>query len=374
MSNANNSFNQFVRWIINQTVPTWLSRYDSEGQIGAIREIDTTDFNETKFLYDGDWNLLAPYGPLAGGVRFEWTNVGLSDPAVNYSFVNIDNQGNVELTERFDTLRGIFSPMNTDRWLGGDSRDSMTSYVFDTAPKCAEELIANKTTEIADGSTTTTMALATNWDLPSRPAGLDALITSGASGTRGQMVDVTVTTIVHTIKDSKGSVMTDVVLKPSKSSPRVTTARITNGPTSTSDGALSTGAKAGIGVGAGVGGLLIAGVLGLFLFRRRRSKKVATKKEEEKDPEVLKGTTAAKFEKAELSTGPEVEAQPAEPPAELPTGASPKEAPVDGRETDGYPGMHARMDGPLAELPAVERPLEMPVQTPVREDARRSDR
>jgi hypothetical protein len=200
--------------------------------------------------------------------------------------------------------------------------------------------------------------MATEWALPTRPSGLDALITSGIQGTRGQMVDVTITTIKHQIRDSKGELLTDVVLSPTKSQSRTTTARggASTAPANPPQSAgLSSGAKAGIGAGVGIAGAIALLAAGLFLVRRRRKSKATTVEEREKNAAGVSdssdGFTSINQYKAELATGPDVEAQPL---AELPDKGVATPGELAGRQE--YPGI-----GTIpVELPVHEPALEMP--------------
>lgn len=174
------------------------------------------------------------------------------------------------------------------------------------------------------------------------------------------MVDVIVTTIKYQIRDTKGSVITDVVLSPSKSQARITT-EATNLPTITSSPSLSVAAKAGIGVGASVGGLIFlsgAAYLTLFLIRRRGSKA---------SPEKEESTTSEDgYQKAELATGPEVETQPF---TELPGKTNmPKEAHGD----DRFPTLSEMEGSSPVELPAYESAQELEEQNPMQESEGRS--
>jgi hypothetical protein len=257
--------------------------------------------------------------------------------------------GSMQLTENCDAMSAIFANYNTKAWLSGS-----VVLTVDRPDKreCRPESLGNLTL-ILNSSTTVTMA--SEWVLPTRPPGLDAIITSGIQGksgiqgTRGQMVDVTITTINHQIWDSKGEIMTDVVLNPSKSESRTTTARATGGGTKTGGGTassnttpssgLSSGVKAGIGVGVGIGGAIALLAVGLFLLRRRKRKDTSNS---------LDGLSNVSPYKAELATGPDVEIQ---PPAELPDQrvvAIPGE--LAGREYHTTP----------IELPVHEAALEMP--------------
>lgn len=350
----------------NATTPTWMSAYASSRQNGKPKyEVYNETLVETAVLYNSSWDIVTPYGPMAGGARYEWTNVQLSEPLINWYITTMDSNGNMQLTENYDYLQSIFAQYNTDSWLSGNT---VTGLAQIEPRECKPELILNKTSSIGS---TRTLSLATDWALPTRPSGLDALITNGARGKRGQMVDVLITKVEYQIKNSKGEV-TELALSPSKSEARITT----SGPplaTGKSSSKLSTGAKAGIGVGAGVGGILaIAGGVLFLLHRRRRNNKAHIMDH----TNGINGTNGANdtfakddksYLKAELSAGPDVEARLS---AEMPAGQTPKEVPGDTLIANEYPGMKARMDGPPVELPAVEIPQELPAQPSPAEEMR----
>ncbi|KAF2111543.1 Glucanosyltransferase-domain-containing protein [Lophiotrema nucula] len=282
---ANRTWAELTDAIQNSSVPMWLSFYETFTFAASATDlVFEQSLNDTALLFNMtyDWNLLAPSGLLNGGVRYKWANVGGNKEPASY-LVMIDPNGNMQLTDNYDRLQDIFSNINTQAFLGGSSA---AFYGFTNnfdPPVCEEKLIVNTTIDYGG----TTYTLATQWSMPTRPSGLDAVITSGAGGTRGQMVDVAITTVVHTIKDSSGKVLTDVSIQPSKSSARSTTGAATSTSTSTSkpDSGLSTGAKAGIGVGVAVGVLALVGA-GLFWFLTNRSKKNATAKDGTEVPRV----------------------------------------------------------------------------------------
>ncbi|KAJ4298947.1 hypothetical protein N0V90_004190 [Kalmusia sp. IMI 367209] len=343
------SFTELARQMENATVPTFFSSYASLAQNGEPEfEVFNETVQETGLLYNTSNELVMPYGPLAGGARFEWTNVRIMNGmTTNPGLTVLSSDGDLQLTSNYDVLHDILAEHNTESWLNGEN--SAISSRNDR-PECAKDLVVNATIKY-DSSTIT---LATDWDLPTRPPGLDDIITSGAHGTRGQMVDVIVTTIEHEVRDSKGEVISDLTLSPTKSEARSTTLRSTstaNASIPTSSANLSTGAKAGIGVGASLAGVLALAGAGIFLFRRRRQRNHAALNE-------TKGSsndsdTSDVMRKAELATGPDVEANIAElPPGEM---ATPKEVPG-----DGYLGISAQTRTEPAELPTRERAQEMP--------------
>ncbi|KAF2680766.1 glycoside hydrolase family 72 protein [Lentithecium fluviatile CBS 122367] len=344
------NFQKLAAQLVNSTVPTWLSMYATAAQNGEPEfEVFNETLQETAMLYNVSNELLMPYGPLAGGSRFEWANVRSTSPVrINYGITLLDANGNIQLTPNFDTLSSIFSTHDTESWLSTGNTGTSNNI---SPIECKPELILNITSRMDDS---VTLTLATDWELPTRPSGLDAIITSGMQGPRGQMVDVVVTTVKHEVRDSKGEVLKDVVLSPSKSEARTTTGGnapgATASPPSTSSAGLSSGAKAGIGVGVGVGGGLALLGAGFLLLRRRKSKKASSMEGKDTNGNSDGSASVNKYEKAELATGPDVEAV---PPAELPgqSTATPKEVPG-----DAYPGMRA----PPAELPVHEPAVEMP--------------
>ena len=262
----------------------------------------------------------------------------------SYGITRLESDGSIRLTEQFDALSAIFANYNTESWLSGLTVGNLGG---PDRRECKPENIVSHTSSV---QATITLTVASDWVLPTRPPRLDAIITSGMQGTRGQMVDVLVTTVNHQIRDSKGEIMSDVVLSPSKSESRSTTARATAGgtapPSPPPSSGLSTGAKAGIGAGVGAASAITLLAVVLFLLRRRKSKAAAM---EEKDTARASDASVNGY-KAELATGPDVEVQ---PPAELPDKGVATPAEVAGTE---FPGIGTR---PI-ELPVHEPVLEMP--------------
>lgn len=243
------------------------------------------------------------------------------NPAFETSnLVTIDDDGNAQLTWRFDTVRDILRNVNVDGLI--DRGPPYAPYI-QPRPSCASDLIkTNSTTSIG-----ARYSLPTDWELPTRPAQIDDLINKGAGGKEGKMVDVTVTTLQQEIRDSSGQ-LTTVLLKPTSSQARTTS---TYAPWRPNSETLSTGAKAGIGVGSAVGALVIIGGA-LLLYRRRKQRKASVQ-----PPEA----------KAEGANGEDVFMKPELPPDNVHEKAT------------GVP-VEASGDGYLAELP--QSPLQKPPQ------------
>jgi hypothetical protein len=188
------------------------------------------------------------------------------------NLVALDKDGNVQLTWRFDIARDFLDSVDTEAYL--DLGPPRPAYIR-ARPNCEGDLIESKTIVI----TGVTYSLPTDWELPTRPPQIDDLVTKGAGGKQGQMVDVTVTTINQQIRDSSGKA-TDVVLIPAQSKARITTGTSTPTarPTTTP---LSTGSKAGIGVGSALGTLMIVSVAYLVYRQRKRQQSLSPEKVED---------------------------------------------------------------------------------------------
>jgi hypothetical protein len=343
----NASYASLQTKLTNATVPTWFS------YMGIFDEADYVEYelrpdllNDTLYLYNSSSQLIRPRGVFTGGARVSWTNtnMGWKVPKVNWGLTSTTSDGNVQLTQNYDQFRSIIDQVNPGNWLSGDTVASAKP-----PSKCDAKAdgMQNVTVELY-GDELQTISLATDWALPTRPPGLDALISSGVNGKRGQMVDVTITTIAHAIRDSKGQAVTDLVLKPSSSSTRTTTSvsTATSAPASSSPPTtISTGAKAGIGIGAGIGGLALIGAVAFFFLRRRRSELKGGASTEEEKAQMSDGING--YHKAELATGPGVERYQAE--LEARDGNTPQEVPA-----------HEQHKYELA-APAVQQPVELPV-------------
>jgi hypothetical protein len=294
----NASYASLHTQLVNSTVPTWFS------YMGIFDEADLVEselrpdlVNDTLYLFNSSSQLIRPRGVFTGGARVSWTNtnMGWKVPKANWGLTSTTSNGDVQLTENYDTFRSIIDQVNPGNWLSGDSVPSSPP-----PPKCDAKAEAMKNVTVKMNSDEkTTLSLATDWALPTRPPGLDALISSGVNGKRGQMVDVTITTIAHAIKDSKGQAVTDLELKPSSSSARTTTGTTRPTSNSASSTPISTGAKAGIGVGAGIGGIALISAIAFFLLRRRRNRKANTSTEEVEKAHMPDETDG--YHKAELA-------------------------------------------------------------------------
>lgn len=237
--------------LMDANVPTWYQMYGVSDEADYVEyELRPELLNDTFYLYNSSSQLIRPYGAMTGGARFTWTNtnIGWKVPISNWGLVNILPDGNVELTPNYERLQQIFDGFHTGNWLS----DRTIRDVYGGPERCDAKAMPNTTVETYHNEgELSVISLATDWALPTRPAGLEELIASGAGGQTGKMVDVTVTLIAQTVRSSNGSEVTGLKLKPTKSYP--ITSKRTVAPTST-----GLAGKMGVGIGAAAGGLAFA--------------------------------------------------------------------------------------------------------------------
>ncbi|EAT87802.2 hypothetical protein SNOG_05411 [Parastagonospora nodorum SN15] len=348
----NASYQSYQKKAEKSLVPTWFS------YMGIFDEADYVEYelrpdllNDTLFLFNSSSQLVRPNGLFTGGVRVSWTNtnMGWKVPGkANWGLTTTTPNGDVQLTPNYDAFRSIIDQVNPGSWLSGTQRPVQPGQERARCDANAKQM-ANKTLISLSQNDANNITLATDWALPTRPPGVDAMIENGVGAKTGRMVDVTVTSVAFAVRDSKGGVVTDLALKPSSSQAR--------GPTGSgaaigmpkSSGELSTGAKAGVGVGAGVSGLALIGAMGFLLLRRRKKRKSVG----ESDEAVKKTKDVDGYHKAELAAGREVEKQQAELDA---SGIGPQEVMASERK---YELCTAVQQEPV-ELPVTEKPVEAP--------------
>lgn len=350
----NASYQSYQLKAENSLVPTWFS------YMGIFDEADYVEYelrpdllNDTLFLFNSSSQLVRPNGFFAGGVRVSWTNtnVGWKVPGkANWGLTTTTPSGDVQLTQNYDAFRAIIDRVNPGSWLSGTQRPVQPGQERARCDANAKQM-ANKTLISLSQNDANNITLATEWALPTRPPGVDALIENGVGGKTGRMVDVTATSVAFAVRDSKGALMTDLALKPSSSQARGPTGSGAASGMPASGGELSTGAKAGVGVGVGVGGLALIGAMGFLFLRRRKGRKGAVV---EPNEEVVKDSTdTGGYHKAELAAGRGVEKQQTELDA---SGVGPQEVMASERKYE----LHTAVQQEPVELPVTEKPVEAP--------------
>ena len=142
----------------------------------------------------------------------------------NYGLVDISSDGSARLRSDYNSLMDQYSRINIT--LLEASNDTATSI---TAPRCSSDLI-----EADDFSD--------EFDIPSRPSGVDALISSGiSSAPTGSLVSVTATAVALPVYDVDGASMSNLA---------ITVTSEANRPVGT---ASRTSSRSGSGSGSGSG-------------------------------------------------------------------------------------------------------------------------
>ena len=245
------------------SIPVYFSDY------GCINDVtpQNRDFLEVAALYDQRY--MASY--FSGGFVNEWTNVQSLQPGADYGLTILDADGNLQLRQDYDTFSRALGQFDLPGLAAGYEIDSTNG--LQTPPTCTRTLISDPSS----------LSFASIFTIPTAPPGVADLIQSGNNGRRGQLVDVTSTAVLQTIRDSSGNVIRSLAITPSPSSPRTTTgvptSSLGSGPTSTPGTGpkkSNNAVKIGVGVGVPVGVLLLAG-LGVLVFcglkgRKRRGR------------------------------------------------------------------------------------------------------
>jgi hypothetical protein len=182
------------------------------------------------------------------------------------------------------------------------------------------------------------------------------MITTGVGAPTGRMVDVTITTLAHTVRDSNGSI-TSLTLHPTKSAPRMTPPNTISGTSSSTvitpnnPQGLGRGQIAGIATGISI--IAIAILAGFTLWFLKSQKKITILHKNISDEHVSEkaGWEWDGYTKLELSTGPETFIK---EKVELPgTEVEIAELPGDGNEASELPGATPK------ELPTHEKAQEL---------------
>jgi hypothetical protein len=113
----------------------------------------------------------------------------------NYGLVDISSNGSVQLRSDYNSLQEQYSRINVT--LLEASNDTATGI---TAPRCSSDLI--KADDFSD-----------EFDIPSRPSGVEALISSGISNApTGALVSITATAVALPVYDVGGASVSNLAI------------------------------------------------------------------------------------------------------------------------------------------------------------------
>lgn len=194
----------------------------------------------------------AIYGPdmsqaLSGALVYEY-----SQEANNFGLVNINSNGSVSLTTDFENLKSQYSKLDF-----GSITAKNTSQTAIVAPVCDPKQITSNLTN--------------SFDLPARVAGIDPMIKNGlkTNVSVGALVPVSSTKITETVYDSKGNVLSGLMLnvlnEGKVNTPSDSTSVTTNSTTGTSSSASASSTK-GAAVSVRAGALTGLSALGAMAF------------------------------------------------------------------------------------------------------------
>ncbi|KAI4738696.1 hypothetical protein E4T50_10843 [Aureobasidium sp. EXF-12298] len=170
-------YDVLVEMFSNASIPVFFSEYGCNDPSPRV-------FDEVEALYSPQMTVMS------GGLVYEW-----SQEDNNYGLVDIFSNGSAQLRSDYNSLQEQYSRINVT--LLEASNDTATSI---TAPRCSSDLIA------ADD-------FSDEFDIPSRPSGVDALISSGiSSAPTGSLVSVTATAVALPVYGVDGASMSNLAI------------------------------------------------------------------------------------------------------------------------------------------------------------------
>jgi hypothetical protein len=184
---------------------------------------------------------------LSGALVYEY-----SQEANNFGLVNLNSNGSVSLTTDFENLKSQYSKLDF-----GSITAKNTSQTAIVAPVCDPKQITSNLTN--------------SFDLPARVAGIDPMIKNGlkTNVSVGALVPVSSTKITKTVYDSKGNVLSGLMLnvlnEGKVNTPSNSTSVTTSSTTGTSSSASASSTK-GAAVSVRAGALTGLGALGAMAF------------------------------------------------------------------------------------------------------------
>ncbi|CAD0108768.1 unnamed protein product, partial [Aureobasidium uvarum] len=197
-------YDVLVEMFSNASIPVFFSEYGCNDPSPRV-------FEEVEALYSPRMTVMS------GGLN-------------NYGLVDISSNGSVQLRSDYNSLQEQYSRINVT--LLEASNDTATAII---APRCSSDLI--QADDFSD-----------EFDIPSRPSGVDALISSGISNPpTGALVSVTATAVALPVYGVGGASMSNLVITPTNEAnhPVGTASRTSSRSGTASGSSTSTGASAG---------------------------------------------------------------------------------------------------------------------------------
>jgi hypothetical protein len=203
-------YDTLVQMFSNSTIPVFFSEY-------GCNEVQPRTFDEVPVLYGEQMTVMS------GGLIFEWTQ-----EANNYGIVDAYANGTVFLRGDYDALAEKYADLNMT--LIENHNTTATNL---KAPKCSAGLIGNN-------------GFSTDFDLPSVPNGVQALLSSGVSNApKGSIVAVTKTSVALPVYATSGGEISGLEISPADGSDRkpLTTGEPSSSPSASSSSSSSSGSN-----------------------------------------------------------------------------------------------------------------------------------
>lgn len=248
-------YDKLVEMFSNSTIPVFFSEY-------GCNEVQPRTFDEVPVLYGEKMTVMS------GGLIFEWTQ-----EENNYGIVDAYSNGTVHLRGDYDALADKYGKLNMTL-----IENHNTTATDLKAPKCSSGLIGDN-------------GISKDFDLPSVPDGVKAMIDSGVSkASKGSIVPVTKTSVDLPVYATSGGEVSGLQIYPADGSdkkplttgePSSTPSASSNGsdsdsasstgssgPSSTQDSssASSTASDSAAGKAMSANGAAVVGLVGMALF------------------------------------------------------------------------------------------------------------
>lgn len=195
-------YNTLVDMFSNSTIPVFFSEY-------GCNEVQPRTFDEVPVLYGEKMTVMS------GGLIFEWTQEDN-----NYGIVDAYTNGTVHLRGDYDALAEQYGNLNMTL-----IQNHNTTATNLKAPKCNSDLIGDN-------------GLSKDFDLPSVPDGVQALISSGVSNApKGSIVAVTKTSVDLPVYATSGGEISGLEISPADGSDKkpLTTGEPSSTPSASSN-------------------------------------------------------------------------------------------------------------------------------------------
>jgi len=172
------SYDQLIAQFSSTTIPVFFSEYGCNLPSPRI-------FTEVPVIYGPQMT-----GVMSGGIVYEW------DQAVNdYGLVNVNDNGTADLLQDYLNLQGQYDTLNIKALMSSNSTATMLQ-----PPTCQQSLI-------------TTSGFDDGFDIPARPAGVEAMINNGISNKpQGKLVALSSTTVSQAVYNVSGQQITGLKL------------------------------------------------------------------------------------------------------------------------------------------------------------------